>query len=148
LYSSVRSCLPIWPGSRAGQAPVIRCKSSLFLRLSITLLTRSRNADGCSKLKQSVTVTWLYAGKKIAVFAVCCKDLLAIVLRSCCPCLLSLPVARKDHALCMCKFAQDCLLKMGELCCELETTLGPDTGDLNLRVGLHSGPVTVSVASR
>jgi hypothetical protein len=28
---------------------------------------------------------------------------------------------------------------------QLETTLGPDTGDLALRVGLHSGPVTAGV---
>ena len=27
----------------------------------------------------------------------------------------------------------------------LETTLGPDTGELGLRVGLHSGPVTAGV---
>ena len=28
---------------------------------------------------------------------------------------------------------------------ELEITLGPDTGDLSLRVGVHSGPVTAGV---
>ena len=56
-----------------------------------------------------------------------------------------LPTPRKDHAVAMCKFAQDCLIKMGEVCCELEKTLGPDTGDLNLRLGLHSGPVTAGV---
>ena len=28
---------------------------------------------------------------------------------------------------------------------ELEVTLGPDTGDLSLRIGLHSGPVTAGV---
>ena len=27
----------------------------------------------------------------------------------------------------------------------LETTLGPDTGDLSMRFGLHSGPVTAGV---
>jgi len=28
---------------------------------------------------------------------------------------------------------------------DLESTLGPDTGDLTMRIGLHSGPVTAGV---
>ena len=35
--------------------------------------------------------------------------------------------------------------KMKELVRELEVTLGPDTADLAMRVGLHSGPVTAGV---
>ena len=35
--------------------------------------------------------------------------------------------------------------RMTELTREMEVTLGPDTGDLQLRVGLHSGPVTAGV---
>lgn len=35
--------------------------------------------------------------------------------------------------------------KMNELTQHLETTLGPDTGDLSMRIGLHSGPVTAGV---
>ncbi len=34
---------------------------------------------------------------------------------------------------------------MKELMSELETTLGPDTADLTVRIGLHSGPVTAGV---
>lgn len=34
---------------------------------------------------------------------------------------------------------------MRDKCKKLETTLGPDTGDLALRVGMHSGPVTAGV---
>ena len=34
---------------------------------------------------------------------------------------------------------------MGEITRQLETTLGPDTGDLIMRFGLHSGPVTAGV---
>jgi class 3 adenylate cyclase len=45
----------------------------------------------------------------------------------------------------MAKFANDILLKMKELVQGLETTLGPDTADLQLRIGLHSGPVTAGV---
>jgi len=43
------------------------------------------------------------------------------------------------------RFARDCLVKMKELMSELETTLGPDTADLTVRIGLHSGPVTAGV---
>lgn len=34
---------------------------------------------------------------------------------------------------------------MRKLTRQMETTLGPDTGDLGLRIGLHSGPVTAGV---
>ena len=55
------------------------------------------------------------------------------------------PDPRKDHAVAMVRFAQDCLYQMRILTKRLEVTLGPDTGDLQLRVGLHSGPVTAGV---
>jgi hypothetical protein len=45
----------------------------------------------------------------------------------------------------MVKFAHSCLKKFNALVSELATQLGPDTRDLKLRVGLHSGPVTAGV---
>lgn len=56
-----------------------------------------------------------------------------------------LPDPRKDHAVVMAKFARDCRQQFNELCSALESTLGPETGDLALRIGLHSGPVTAGV---
>ncbi len=56
-----------------------------------------------------------------------------------------LPNPRKDHAVVMARFAFECSNKMNELTKHLESTLGPDTGDLSIRVGLHSGPVTAGV---
>jgi len=56
-----------------------------------------------------------------------------------------LPEARADHAVIMARFARDCLFHFGVLVRQMEETLGPDTGDLGLRVGLHSGPVTAGV---
>lgn len=56
-----------------------------------------------------------------------------------------LPTPRKDHAIVMAKFANDCLQKMNQLVRDLENSLGPDTGDLSMRIGLHSGPVTAGV---
>lgn len=56
-----------------------------------------------------------------------------------------LPTPRKDHFTIMCKFAEECLLAMQVLVKELEVQLGPDTGDLSLRIGLNSGPVVAGV---
>jgi len=56
-----------------------------------------------------------------------------------------LPDPRKDHYAVMCRFAQDCMAAMHVHTKELEVRLGPDTGDLALRVGLHSGPVVAGV---
>jgi len=47
----------------------------------------------------------------------------------------------------MARFARDIMAKMREKVQELEVTHGPDTGDLTLRIGLHSGPVTAGVLS-
>ena len=45
------------------------------------------------------------------------------------------------------KFARDCLKKMKEIVVKLEVTLGPDTADLDLRVGLHRyGPLFGSLS--
>jgi len=57
-----------------------------------------------------------------------------------------LPNPNEKHALMMARFAQACLEKFSWLTKQLENRLGPDTGDLGLRVGLHSGPVTVSLS--
>lgn len=56
-----------------------------------------------------------------------------------------LPEPRKDHAVVMAKFARDCRDKTYEITRALEKTLGPGTGDLQLRFGLNSGPVTAGV---
>ncbi|CAB9528997.1 Receptor-type guanylate cyclase gcy [Seminavis robusta] len=56
-----------------------------------------------------------------------------------------LPQPRKDHAVVMSRFANDCLMRLPMLLKALETTLGPDTGDLGIRIGLHSGQVTAGV---
>ena len=45
----------------------------------------------------------------------------------------------------MSRFARDCLFKCSVLFKNLEEVLGPDTGNLSMRFGLHSGPVTAGV---
>jgi class 3 adenylate cyclase len=56
-----------------------------------------------------------------------------------------LPDPQPDHAIIMSKFAGECRLKLMEITKNLEVTLGPDTGELGMRFGLHSGPVTAGV---
>jgi class 3 adenylate cyclase len=56
-----------------------------------------------------------------------------------------LPDPRKDHAVVMARFARDCISEHVALTKELALSLGPDTADLKIRVGLHSGPITAGV---
>jgi Adenylate and Guanylate cyclase catalytic domain len=56
-----------------------------------------------------------------------------------------LPDPQERHAVIMARFACECLYKMKELVQNLEVTLGPETCALQMRVGLHSGPVTAGV---
>lgn len=56
-----------------------------------------------------------------------------------------LPEPCEDHVIVMARFTRDCLEKMNELAQRLEVKLGPDTADLAMRAGFHSGPVTAGV---
>ena len=51
-----------------------------------------------------------------------------------------LPDPRADHAVIMARFAKECILSLQRMTKELEVSLGPDTADLCMRIGLHSGP--------
>jgi class 3 adenylate cyclase len=53
-----------------------------------------------------------------------------------------LPEPRDDHAEVMARFSNECRWKMIAVVKRLEVLLGPDTSDLAMRFGLHSGPVT------
>jgi hypothetical protein len=55
------------------------------------------------------------------------------------------PEPQADHAPRMVKFARNILLKMRVLKMQLAESLGDDTIELDLRVGIHSGPVTAGV---
>jgi class 3 adenylate cyclase len=56
-----------------------------------------------------------------------------------------LPEPQADHAVRMARFAHEIMMSMHDLVGSLESTLGPGTGSLTIRVGLHSGPVTGGV---
>ena len=56
-----------------------------------------------------------------------------------------IPEYRRDHAIAMVRFAKDCINSMKGSVRVLEKTLGPGTGNLGIRVGLHSGPVSFRI---
>jgi len=56
-----------------------------------------------------------------------------------------LPEPRRDHAVVMVRFAKECMQRMHLLVRQLEVSLGPSTSTLDMRFGLHSGPVTAGV---
>ena len=58
---------------------------------------------------------------------------------------VGLPEQRPDHAVVAVKFAAQCLRVFRRYVIKLEADLGPGTGDLQIRWGLHSGPVTAGV---
>jgi class 3 adenylate cyclase len=56
-----------------------------------------------------------------------------------------LPKPRKDHLTVMARFAHQCCRKLPIVLQRLAVKLGPDTVELGIRIGLHSGPVTAGV---
>jgi class 3 adenylate cyclase len=56
-----------------------------------------------------------------------------------------LPDPQPDHAVIMTRFAEDCIVKMRQVTSRLADTMGTDTADLTIRIGLHSGSVTGGV---
>eukprot|EP00977_Amphora_coffeiformis_P015627 scaffold4599_cov219-Amphora_coffeaeformis.AAC.8 len=56
-----------------------------------------------------------------------------------------LPQPRRDHAVAMARFSRDCLSTFRETIDKLTPSLGHDTLELGLRLGIHSGPVTAGV---
>jgi class 3 adenylate cyclase len=56
-----------------------------------------------------------------------------------------LPDPQPNHASIMVRFARECLEKFVRVTHKLEVDLGPETGELGIRFGMHSGPVTAGV---
>ena len=66
--------------------------------------------------------------------------------KSSCVSFIGVPDAQDDHAPRMAKFAAACQVKMQDLISfKLIDTLGADTADLKLRVGIASGPITAGI---
>ena len=54
------------------------------------------------------------------------------------------PEKYEGHALAVATFSRECMQKFPCLVEKLEIILGPGTADLQLRIGIHTGQVTVS----
>ena len=52
------------------------------------------------------------------------------------------PEAQADHAVIMVRFARECMARLRMLTQDLTGKLGEDTENLNMRIGIHSGPIT------
>ena len=57
-------------------------------------------------------------------------------------CATGVPQKQNGHAVLMAEFVTIAMKKMRSLVKRLEIKFGPDTSELSLRVGMHSGPVT------
>jgi len=98
----------------------------------------------CSRSKPLEVLLCLFDVHSDASFICLLTDIL-LLCSDCYVAVTGLPDPRKDHAVAMVRFAAECLQKMNDLAKQLEVSLGPDTGDLSMRFGLHSGPVTAGV---
>ena len=56
-----------------------------------------------------------------------------------------LPTPQCNHAVNMVKFAGEAMLKFSQIRNDLAESLGADTANLEMRVGLHSGATTAGV---
>jgi class 3 adenylate cyclase len=56
-----------------------------------------------------------------------------------------IPEPQADHAVILVKFGQDCMTQFSQLTHDLVASLGADTAELDMRVGLHSGATTAGV---
>lgn len=60
-------------------------------------------------------------------------------------CVTGCPKKQNDHAIRMARFAAEIMIKMNQLKHNLAPQLGDDTRNLEVRIGMHSGPVTAGV---
>ena len=89
-----------------------------------------REATQVFRLLESIYAAFDEVAKRRKVFKV-------ETIGDCYVAVTGLPEPNKNHALTMAKFARDCMFKMHEVTRNLEVSLGPDTGDLSMRFGLH-----------
>jgi class 3 adenylate cyclase len=103
-----------------------------------TAWSSEREPSKVFKLLETLYGAFDQVAKKLGVFKV-------ETIGDCYVAVSGLPEPRKDHAVVMVKFAYECMALMNDLTRQLESSLGPGTADLAIRVGLHSGPVIAGV---
>jgi class 3 adenylate cyclase len=111
--------------------------SAAFLNIGFTAWSSMREPAQVFQLLETIYSEFDEIAKKRRIFKV-------ETVGDCYVAACGIPDPRRDHVVAMARFARDCRNRMMALMTDLETKLGPDTGELGLRIGLHSGPVTVS----
>lgn len=90
------------------------------------------------KLLETLYKTFDKSAKRLEVFKV-------ETVGDCYVAVTGLPNPQDNHAILMAQFVSDCFMKVDRVTQHLVPQLGPDTSDLCLRIGLHSGAVTAGV---
>ena len=103
-----------------------------------TAWSSEREPEQVFTLLQTIFQSFDHTAKKRDIFKV-------ETIGDCYVAVTGLPDPQADHAVRMTKFARACMHKMYKITQKLEVTLGPGTGDLRMRIGMHSGPVTAGV---
>jgi class 3 adenylate cyclase len=106
--------------------------------VGFTAWSSEREPEQVFTLLQTVYHAFDKIAKKRSVFKV-------ETIGDCYVAVTGLPDPQPDHAVRMTKFSRECMTRMAEVTKKLEVSLGPDTADLCMRLGLHSGPVTAGV---
>eukprot|EP00934_Nitzschia_sp_Nitz4_P002708 Nitzschia sp. Nitz4//scaffold42_size132992//119267//129070//NITZ4_003422-RA/size132992-processed-gene-0.49-mRNA-1//-1//CDS//3329551787//2698//frame0 len=106
--------------------------------VGFTQWSSGREPSHVFKLLETLYKSFDKSAKRLGVFKV-------ETVGDCYVSVTGLPRPQKDHALLMAQFAADCCLKIGSVTHYLADQLGPNTLNLCLRGGMHSGPVTAGV---
>ena len=125
-----------------------RLRSLLCWRLSITVLTKLPSGAGFTKVNISGSLLYVVTSSSHvpnSMFKLWLHVYKVETVGDCYVAAAGLPKPRSDHAVVMARFATDCAHRVQKLFTALEKTLGPDTGDLGCRFGLHSGQVVAGV---
>lgn len=142
LASMLRDSTPLDIQLESNSQPIadlFQHTTVLFADISgFTAWSSSREPCQVFKLLETVYSCFDSLAHKLGVFKV-------ETIGDCYVAVTGLPEPQEDHAVIMSEFASECLINMRDLVKQLETTLGPGTADLALRIGMHSGPVTAGV---
>ena len=104
--------------------------SSCLAIFTITNRSSERGPEQVLTLLEHLFCEWDAIGKRMGVYKLDSLGDQYIAVAG-------LPNYRSDHAEVMIKFAYRCLKAMMNITRKLEVSLGPDTGDLRARVGIH-----------
>jgi class 3 adenylate cyclase len=133
---------PEAPQSQQDQKPIadlFRNTTVLFADIAgFTAWSSQREPTEVFTLLQTLYQAFDKIARKFGVFKI-------ETIGDCYVAVTGLPDPQDDHAVRMARFSRECVHRMHNLVKNLAVSLGPDTEDLCLRVGMHSGPVTAGV---